>query len=118
MRKIFFVFLTLVVILFMTGCGKTNPIWGLWVQTPKIGPKTEIMFTDDNTGFVFVEDTVKYETKWKQDSLLYVDYFETLSTEKVAAESKFYKVTIDEGNMKLEDIKTGKVTSYSRYVEK
>lgn len=118
MKKIFFVFSTLVIILFMTGCNNVNPIWGLWVQTPKNGPKTEIMFTDDNTGFVFVEDTVKYETTWKQDSLLCVDYYETSSPEKVAVESKSYRVTIDDDIMKLEDIKTGKVTNYSRFVEK
>ena len=116
MKKIFFAFSALVVMLFMAGCNNTNPIWGLWTQEPALVQKTEIMFNDDNTGFVFVADTAKYETKWQQDSLLIVKYVDPYAKE--ATESKSYRVSIDGNTMKLEDVNTGKVTNYSRYVEK
>jgi hypothetical protein len=76
------------------------------------------MFNDDNTGFVFVADTVQYETAWQQDSLLRVRYFEAASAKKTLGKFKFYRVSIDGDAMKLEELKTGKVTKYLRYVEK
>ncbi len=120
MKKSIFIISAMVAMLFVAACGfgeKTNPLWGLWTQKPIFGPKTEIMFNDDNTGFVFVADTVKYETTWKQDSLLRVNFFETSSSKKSMGEFKSFKVTIDGDAMKLEEVKTGKVTKYSRYVE-
>lgn len=116
MKKLFFLISAFTVMLFMAGCEKPNPLWGLWIQVPRIDAKTEIMFNDDNTGFVFVADTVKYETAWKQDSLLQVRYFDTSSSQKSLGELKFYRVSIDGDNMRLEELKTGKVTKYSRYV--
>ena len=121
MKKAFFVVSAMVAMLFVAACGsgeKTNPIWGLWVQKPAFGPKTEIMFNDDNTGFVFVADTVKYETRWQQDTLLRVIYVEPSAAINPIGEFTFYRVTIDGDVMKLEERKTGKVTSYSRYIEK
>lgn len=117
MKKLFFLISAFSIMLFMAGCEKPNPLWGLWTQKPIFGPRTEIMFNDDNTGFVFVADTVKYETAWKQDSLLQVRYFDASSSYKSLGELKFYRVSIDGDNMKLEELKTGKVTNYSRYVE-
>lgn len=117
MKKLFFLISVFTIMLFVAGCEKPNPLWGLWMQTPKFGPKTEIMFLDDNTGFVFVADTAKYETTWKQDSLLQVRYFDASSSQKSLGELKCYKVSIDGNNMKLEEVKTGKVTNYSRYIE-
>lgn len=121
MKKLFFVVSALAFMLFVAACNmgnKANPLWGLWVQKPIFGPKVEIMFNDDNTGFVFVEDTVKYETMWKQDSLLLVNYFDASLPEKKFGNFKLYKVTIDGDVMQLEEKKTGKITKYSRYVEK
>ena len=48
--------------LFVASCSgnKVNPIWGLWTQKPIFGPKTELMFNDDNTGFVFVDGYTIY----------------------------------------------------------
>ena len=120
MKKSFILISAVASMLLVAACGsgeKTNPLWGLWMQKPVFGPKTEIMFNDDNTGFVFVADTVQFETKWQQDSLLRVNYFEVSSSQKTHGEFKYYRVEIDGDMMKLEEVKTGKVTNYSRYVE-
>ena len=40
---------------------KVNPLWGMWtLQSEQSGAKTEIMFTDDYTGFVIVDEDVKF----------------------------------------------------------
>ncbi len=119
MKKSFLLISAVATMLFVAACGgeKVNPLWGLWTQKPVFGPKTEIMFNDDNTGFVFVADTVMYETKWQQDSLLRVSYFGTELPRKHVGKFKTFRVTIDGDKMKLEDVKTGQVTKYSRYVE-
>ena len=96
---------------------KTNPLWGLWVQKPIFGAKTEIMFNDDHTGFLFVADTVQYETRWFQDSLLRVSYMDGATLQRIPGMLKSYRVTIDGDKMKLEEINSGKVTQYTRYVE-
>ena len=120
MKKSFFVISAVAAMLFVAACSgnKVNPIWGLWTQKPIFGPKTEFMFNDDNTGFVFVADTVQYETTWTEDSLLRVSFFEASSPRTLVSDDfKSYRVIIDGDNMKLEEVKTGKVTQYSRYVE-
>ena len=120
MKKSFLIILAVAAMLFVAACSgnKVNPLWGLWTQKPVFGPKTEFMFNDDNTGFVFVADTVQYETMWSQDSLLRVNFYETSSPRTLAPDVfKSFRVTIDGDKMKLEEVKTGKVTQYSRYVE-
>ena len=119
MKKSFLIISAVAAMLFVAACSgeKTNPLWGLWTQKPIFGAKTEIMFNDDNTGFVFVADTVMYETRWMQDSLLRVSYYETNSPQKIKGVLKSFRVTVDGDKMKLEDVKTGQVTKYSRYVE-
>ena len=119
MKKRSFLFSAVAAMLLVAACSgnKTNPLWGMWTQKPIFGPRTEIMFNDDNTGFVFVADTVKYETTWQQDSLLRVNFFESSSAKKTLGEFRSFRVTINGDEMKLEEIKTGKVTKYSRYVE-
>lgn len=119
MKKTFLIISAVAAMLIVASCSgdKTNPLWGMWTQKPIFGPKTEIMFNDDYTGFVFVADTVKYETTWQQDSLLRVNFFEASSSKKSLGEFKSFRVTIDGDEMKLEEVKSGKVTNYSRFVE-
>lgn len=118
MKKTLLIISSVAAIFLMAACEeKANPIWGLWLQKPVFGPKTEIMFNDDNTGFVFVADTVKYETTWSEDSLLRVFYREASSQQNSLGDVKSYKVKIDGDVMLLEEKKTGDVTKYSRYVE-
>lgn len=52
-----------------------NPMWGMWVQQePQWDAKWEIMFNEDSTGFVFVDDKFYSRTSWLQDSLLRVKF--------------------------------------------
>lgn len=52
-----------------------NPLWGMWVQLePVMESKCEMLFTEDNKGFVFIADTFYCNIKWRQDSLLKVNF--------------------------------------------
>ena len=121
MKKAFFAISAIAALLFIAACdsgNKVNPLWGLWIQKSVSGPKTEIMFNDDNTGFVFVADTVTYETKWIQDSLLIINYFEPSVERQGVGVLKSFRVSISGNTMKLKNAHTGEVTKYSRYVDK
>ena len=117
MKKYFLIIAT-IVSLVIIACGKsTNPLWGMWIlQTPS-PVRTEVMFNDDNTGFVFMADEVRFETTWTQDTLLHVKYKDTFSSNTGLGLSRSYSVTLDGNNLKLKDTLTGEVTEYTRFVE-
>ena len=117
--KKYFVMLSAVVAMLVASCSgdKTNPIWGMWTLPSESPVKTEIMFTDDFTGFVFVADTVQFETSWQQDSVLRVNYFDMAAGRKGLGIQKIYSVTVDGDVLTLKDKKSGEVTKYSRFVE-
>ena len=97
---------------------KVNPLWGMWtLQGDQSGTKTEIMFTDDYTGFVIINEDVQYETSWQQDSLLRVSYFEMASGNKSLGVRKTYSIEIDGNTLTMKETGTGAVSTYKRYVE-
>ncbi|MBQ7361643.1 MAG: hypothetical protein IJW68_04025 [Bacteroidaceae bacterium] len=116
--KKYFVIASVVVAMIVAACSEkeTNPLWGMWILKSTSPIKTEIMFNDDNTGFVFVADTVRFETSWQQDSLLNVHMFD-MTVGKSLGMKKSYRVTIDGNEMKMENVKTGNITEYTRFVE-
>ena len=82
MRKLVYVLLALVLVCACNGskteqqAGKVaNPLWGMWLeQESPSDEKWEIMFNEDSTGFVFVDDKFYSRTLWTQDSLLRVKF--------------------------------------------
>lgn len=78
-----------------------NPLWGMWIrQEPSASAKWEIMFNEDNTGFVFVADTLLCRTQWKCDSLLHVDFLPQ-NDSTVCAVSKRFEAAIDADTLLL-----------------
>ena len=118
-KNLLFIFASAVVACIMScSDSKVNPLWGMWtLQSEQSGAKTEIMFTDDFTGFVFVADTVQFETSWQQDSVLRVNYFDMAAGRKGLGIQKAYSVTVDGDILTLKDKKSGEVTKYSRFLE-
>ena len=118
MKKYFVIALALICLLVVAGsCGKkTNPLWGLWTLNSTSPVKTEFMFNDDNTGFIFVADTVRFETSWTQDSLLNLQMFDMNIGKSISIYRK-YRVNIDGNTLKLQDVETGITREYSRFVE-
>ncbi len=120
MKKILSFIVASVAIISISSCGgnKVNPLWGMWtLQTEQSGAKTELMFTDDYTGFVIVDEAVQYETSWQQDTLLRVNYFEMSTGKKGLGVRKTYSFDIDGDNLTMKDVETGEVSKYKRFVE-
>ena len=118
-KNLLFIFASaLVACIISCSDSKVNPLWGMWtLQSEQSGSKTEIMFTDDYTGFVIVDEDVKYETSWQQDSVLRVNYFEMSTGKKGLGVRKTYSVDVDGDILTLKDIESGEVSKYSRFVE-
>ena len=110
----------ILVTFFIIACNsdkKVDPLWGMWTLQSSSPVKTEIMFNDDYTGFVFVADTVQFETSWQQDSLLNVAYFDMTSGKKSLGIRKSYSFKIDGDVLILKDCETGEDSKYMRFVE-
>lgn len=114
MKKYFFV-IAAIVSLMIVACGNSsNPLWGMWILHSPAPVKTEVMFNDDNSGFVFMADEVCFETTWTQDTLLHVKYKDTHKGIKF---SRSYTVNLAGDSLKLTDTLTGDITEYTRFVE-
>ena len=81
-----------------------DPVWGLWVlQTPDGGTKFEIMFNENKSGFLFVNDALKFKIEWEQDSLLHVRYKNPANIAEVV-ETKSFKKTLKADTLWLKDV--------------
>ena len=120
MKKNLLLIVALVAMFIAASCSgdKVNPLWGMWtLQGGQSGTKTEIMFTDDYTGFVIINEDVKYETSWQQDSILRVNYFEMESGKKGLGVQRTYSIDVDGNTLTMREIESGAVSTYERYVE-
>ncbi len=120
MKKILSFLIVMAAIFCASSCNdsKVNPLWGMWtLQTDESGAKTELMFTDDFTGFVIIDEDVKYETSWQQDTLLRVSYFDMSTDKKGLGIRKVYSVDIDGNELTMKDVESGEVSKYKRFVE-
>lgn len=81
-----------------------DPVWGLWVQQiPDGTAKFELMFNEDKSGFLFVDDALKFKIEWEQDSLLHVRYKEPTNPAEVVVTKSFEK-TMKGDTLWLRDI--------------
>lgn len=91
-----------------------NPLWGLWVQMyPDTEAKSEIMFNDDCTGFLFIADTLVAETIWEQSDVVSVRFSSSVNSTLHGIE-RIYDVQIDADTLSLIDKTTGLETNYLR----
>ena len=114
MKKHFLIIATIVSLVIVACGNKSKALWGLWILQSPEPFKTEVMFNDDNSGFVFMADDVRFETTWTLDTMLHVDYKDTF---KGIRFSRNYTMELDGDKLKLTDALTGKVTEYIRFVE-
>lgn len=122
MKKLMFF---LPVFLLLLSCGgkknepqpAVNPLWGMWVQQePAVESKRELMFTEDNTGFVFVADTFSCSLRWKQTSMLNVFFIHKNDTGFCTVDKK-YNMSIDADTLFLHDVAaTENEPAESKYV--
>lgn len=81
-----------------------NPLWGMWVQQePAMDSKWEMMFTEDNNGFVFVADTFYCKTLWREDSLLNIRFIFNSDTSQTSVR-KTFEMSIDADTLYLKDL--------------
>lgn len=103
----------------MASCGgkkapEVNPIWGMWMQEyPATSTKSEIMFNDDSTGFVFNVDTLVYETRWVEDGELKIEY-KSGNGDALNGKTVSYKASVVEDTLELVDKASGTETRYIR----
>lgn len=96
---------------------EVNPLWGMWLQEyPSVATKSEIMFNDDSTGFVFNVDTLVYETRWSGDDVIKVQYNSYNGGELHGLE-KSYKVSVVQDTLTLLDETDGTEKRYIRVAE-
>ncbi len=122
MKKCIFYISALLLFLSCSGAGKkaetepaVNPLWGMWVQQePATDAKREILFTEDNKGFVFVADSFHCTTHWRQDSLLYILFVQKSDTARPAV-SKRYGFAIDADTLYLNE-RSDSASVESRYI--
>ena len=121
MKKIVYALLALALVCACNGAkteqqaGKVaNPLWGMWLeQESPSDEKWEIMFNEDSTGFVFVDDKFYSRTSWTQDSLLRVKFE---FTDKTTGEQDF-KVRIVVDTLWLKDVRaSGSEDEVLRYI--
>lgn len=91
-----------------------NPLWGMWVQNfPQTSTKNEIMFNDDSTGFVFNVDTLVYETQWKGENEIEIQY-KSNNNATLNGYTIKYKAEVVEDTLTLQEEISGKLTRYIR----
>ncbi|MBE6308262.1 MAG: hypothetical protein E7087_02990 [Bacteroidales bacterium] len=123
MKNLFIAMSAMLLLASCGGNGKTekevvvNPLWGMWVQQePAMDGKREIMFTEDNNGFVFVADTFYCKTLWREDSLLNIRFvFDNDSA--LTSVRKQFEMAIDADTLYLKDLSASEGEPVeSRYV--
>ena len=89
-----------------------NPILGMWRQYES-DKKTEIMFNEDYTGFVFDSDTLFSELSWRQDDCLSVHYSLTIDSVRIVEKHR-YNVSFLSDTLLLHEIDNGVVSKFGR----
>lgn len=89
-----------------------NPILGMWRQYES-DKKTEIMFNEDYTGFVFDSDTLFSELAWRQDDCLSVHYSLTIDSVRIMEKHR-YNVSFLSDTLFLHEIDNGTVSKFGR----
>ena len=78
--------------------------------------KREIMFTEDNNGFVFVADTFYCKTLWREDSLLNIRFVFNNDSALTSVRKQF-EMAIDADTLYLKDLSASEGEPVeSRYV--
>lgn len=105
--------LYLFALLLLVACGGNNkaekekiasPLWGMWVQQePVMESKWEMMFTEDNNGFVFVADTLYCNTLWREDSLLNIRFIFNSDSSQTSVR-KTFEMNIVADTLYLKDL--------------
>ncbi len=121
MNKIIISVTVLLFTSFVVSCGhkekSVNPLWGLWIQVePETVTKSEVMFNEDSTGFVFNADTLVCETRWLQNDKLKVNFFLNPSDNGITKES-VYSYTVIADTLVLNDDSSATSTRYLRVKE-
>ena len=90
----------------------SNPILGMWQQCG-CSEKSEIMFNEDYTGFVFESDTLFCEMQWRQDELLSVHY--SLVTDSATLTTKLnYEVSFLNDTLLLYNVDSNTQSKFMR----
>ena len=90
----------------------SNPLLGMWQQCG-CSTKSEIMFNEDLTGFVFDCDTLFCEILWRHDELLVVDFSLITDASRITAKVS-YNVDFINDTLLLKNVDNGEFLKFNR----
>lgn len=90
----------------------SNPLLGMWQQCG-CSTKSEIMFNEDFTGFVFDCDTLFCEILWRHDELLVVDFSLITDASRITAKVS-YNVDFINDTLLLKNVDNGEFLKFNR----
>ena len=90
----------------------SNPLLGMWQQC-SCSTKSEIIFNEDFTGFVFDCDTLFCEIQWRYDELLAVDFSLITDASRITAKV-LYNVDFINDTLLLKNVDNGELLKFNR----